>query len=190
MGAKNEDILQWFVLKTIFSSELKVKALLDKRNIENFIPMHYKIRVIKGKKQKIFSPVIRDLVFVHATKREVEDFKARALISFGYKTYFLTRKDGHKRRIEVVQDKDMNEFMKVVSFLEEDITFYRPEEIKLYKGVRVRVIGGLFDGIEGTLLKIKGKRCKSIVLQIPGVAVATPHIQPDLIEIIKNTEEI
>lgn len=186
MKASNKDILYWFVLKTIFSRELKVKELLDGKGIENFIPMCYKIKIVKGKKEKMLVPAVNDLVFVHATKKDVEDFKADALLNFGYNTYFLTRKVGLKRKIEIVPDDEMREFMKVASHLDDDITFYKPEEVELKKGTKVRVIGGVFDGVEGVLMKVKGKRNKRIVLQIPGLAVATSYVTPELIEIVKE----
>ena len=159
---------------------------MDGKGIENFIPMCYKIKIVKGKKEKMLVPAINDLVFVHATKKDVEDFKADALLNFGYNTYFLTRKVGLKRKIEIVPEDEMREFMKVASHLDDDITFYKPEEVELKKGTKVRVIGGVFDGVEGVLMKVKGKRNKRIVLQIPGLAVATSYVTPELIEIVKE----
>lgn len=53
MEVKNQiDELHWFVLKTIFSREMRVKRLLDERAIESFIPMQYKIKTKFGKKKK------------------------------------------------------------------------------------------------------------------------------------------
>ncbi len=182
---KNQD-MAWFVLKTIFSSEMKVKVLLDERGIENFIPMCYKIKVVKHKKEKKLLPAINDLIFVHSTKKEIEDFKADILLNYNYSTYFLTRKEGTKRKIEIVPNKQMEEFIKVASHYDDDIVYFAPEEIELKKGTKVRIVGGIFDGVEGTLLRVKGKKHKRIVLQIPGLSVATSYVTPDLIEIIKD----
>lgn len=188
MQEKTEKELFWFVLKTIFSREMKVKELLDERNIENFIPMQYKIRIVKGKKEKVLVPAVNDLIFVHADKKTVEDFKQEILTKFTYNAYFLTCKVGLKRKIETVPEKQMREFIKVASHLDDDITFYKPEEIELKKGTKVRVIGGVYDGIEGVLLKIKGKKSKRIVIEIPGVAIAASYVEPELIEIIKEEQ--
>ena len=176
----------WFVLKTIFSSEMKIKELLDKKQIDSFIPMCYKIKLVKGKKQKVLVPAINDLIFVHAAKKEIEDFKAEILTIYKYKAYFLTRKEGLKRKIETIPEKQMREFIQVASHYDDDIKFFSPEEIELKKGTKVRVIGGVFDGVEGILLRVKGKTHKRIVLQIPGLSVATSYVSPDLIEIIKD----
>lgn len=95
MEAKNQtDELHWFVLKTIFSREMRVKRLLDERAIESFIPMQYKIKTKFGKKEKVLIPVIKDLIFVHAEKKRVEEFKKELFLREGFEAYFLTRKEG------------------------------------------------------------------------------------------------
>lgn len=185
MEVKNQiDELHWFVLKTIFSREMRVKHLLDERAIESFIPMQYKIKTKFGKKEKVLVPVIKDLIFVHAEKKRVEEFKKELFLREGFEAYFLTRKEGYKRIIEIIPDKQMEDFINVASHLNDDITYFNSEDIELKKGTKVRVIGGIFDGIEGTLLKVKGKRSKRIVIEIPGVAIAASYIEPDLIEVL------
>lgn len=49
---------------------------------------------------------------------------------------------------------------------------------------RVRVTGGIFEGVEGEFVRIKGDR--RVVDSIQGVMVATAFIHPSLIELIKN----
>ncbi len=185
MEVKNQaNELHWFVLKTIFSREMRVKQLLDERNIECFIPMEYKVKVKGSKKEKVLVPVIRDLIFVHAIKQQVEEFKKELSLREGFEAYFLTRKEGLKRIIEIIPDKQMEDFISVASHFNDDISYFKPEDLELKKGTKVRVIGGIFDGVEGTLLKVKGKRSKRIVIEIPGVAIATSYIEPDLIEVL------
>ncbi len=183
---RENELCCWYVLKTIFSRETKVKQLLDEKNIKTFIPMQYKIRQKEGKKIKVLEPAIRDLIFVYAQKTDIEQFKRELSINHGFEAYFLTRKNGLKRTIETVPEKQMHDFIKVANQLQGDALYFRPEELELNKGTKVRVIGGYFDGIEGVLLKVKGKRCKRIIIEIPGVAIAVSYIEPDLIEVIKD----
>ncbi|MDO5760204.1 MAG: UpxY family transcription antiterminator [Bacteroidota bacterium] len=182
----NKEIFYWYVLKTIFSRETKVKQLLDERNIKSFVPMQYKIRQKEGKKIKVLEPAIRDLVFVYAQKTDVEQFKKELFVNYGFDAYFLTRKNGLKRVIETIPEKQMQDFINVASHVQEDIAYFSPEDLELQKGTKVKVIGGLFDGIEGVLTRVKGKRCKRIVIEIPGLAIATSYVEPDLIQIIKD----
>ena len=80
----------------------------------------------------------------------------------------------------------MNEFIELAKHYEEELLYFRPEEIHLERGVRVRVIGGPFDGVVGTLMKVKGKRSKRIVVKINDIAaIASAQIDPEYIEILK-----
>lgn len=56
-----------------------------------------------------------------------------------------------------------------------------PTTITFKKGERVRVTGGLFEGVEGEFVRVKGDR--RVVVSIQGVmAIATAFIHPSLIE--------
>ena len=53
------------------------------------------------------------------------------------------------------------------------------------QGDRVRVTGGLFQGAEGVIKRIKGDR--RLVVSIDGVtAVATSYIRPEYLEVVEK----
>ena len=55
----------------------------------------------------------------------------------------------------------------------------------LKKGQRIRIIGGVFDGAEGVLLKVKGIRDKRLVVSLPNLlTVAATRIEPEFIQIL------
>ena len=54
----------------------------------------------------------------------------------------------------------------------------------LKKGDKVRITGGIFSGVEGVFVRVKGDR--RVVVSIQGImAVATAFIHPSLIEKIE-----
>ena len=56
---------------------------------------------------------------------------------------------------------------------------------KLYKGDKVKITGGVFEGAEGYFMRIKGDR--RVVVCINGiVAVATAFVHPSLVEKIND----
>lgn len=185
-----ETDLSWFVLNAVFGRELRVKELLEIQGIEAFVPMRYLIKMKRGHKERVLVSAISNYVFVHTTKEILENFKADILSRYAFPVYFVTRKIGDRRAIVTVPDHQMREFIRVASQLEEDILYFHPEDIQLEKGDRVRIIGGELDGLEGTLLKVKGKRSKRVVVSIAGVAaVAAYYISPDLIQVISRESE-
>ena len=69
---------------------------------------------------------------------------------------------------------------------EEQIVYLDPIATALQKGDRVRVTGGIFEGVEGAIIRVKGDRRVSVCIQ--GVmAVATAYIHPSLIERIPDS---
>lgn len=176
---KENETSVWFAMYA-YKRELRVQQELNKKNIENFIPMHYILKEHNGRKTRVLVPAISNLVFVHTTKSILTQFKLK-------NPYFqyVTRKTDSSREIITVPDCQMKDFIKIAKRYEEDLIYYKPEEISLAKGHKVRVHGGAFDGVEGVLIKVKGKRSKRIVVKIPGViAIAAAYIEPDLIEIL------
>lgn len=77
--------------------------------------------------------------------------------------------------------------MRVCRTNDEHLIYLKPEEINLSKGTRVRILGGIFNGVEGIFVKVKGKRNRRVVVLIDHVsAIAVSEVSPDLIEIINT----
>ena len=82
----------------------------------------------------------------------------------------------------------MQNFIAVTEQAGEHITYFSPEEIKLQPGDKIRVKGGVFDGREGVIQRIKGKRSKQFIVSIPGVVYAAVELEPEMIELPEKTE--
>ena len=66
------------------------------------------------------------------------------------------------------------------------IVYLDPALTSLRKGDRVRIVGGVFEGVEGVVIRVKGDRRVSVCIK--GImAVATAYIHPSLIELIPDT---
>lgn len=167
-----------------YKREVSTQKALEKRGVRSFIPLRYEIKICKGKKERILVPAVSCLIFVYSTTSILKDFKAKN----PHLQYVMQKRSDRREKI-VIPESQMNDFINVSEKYKEDLIYYKPEEINLKKGTRVRVHGGAFDGLEGTLLKVKGKRDKRIVVKIPGlVAVVATYINPDFIEIIANCD--
>lgn len=179
---KVSDKPEWFVMNAYKSERKAEEALQSNFGLEYFIPKRYIAKKIQGKMRRILVPVIPNLVFVYARYEEIEKFKHK----YPFLRYATRRIDG-MNRIMKVPGNQMGNFIKVASRYEEELIYYSPDEIQLEKGIKVRILGGTFDGVEGVLLKVKGKRNKRVVIAIENVAaVSIAEIAPDLIQIIKD----
>lgn len=177
-----DETAQWFVMNAYKSEQKAEEKLSEEGGLEYFIPKQYVKRKYQGRLKRVLVPVIPNLVFVHARYDEIEEFKRKCPF-----LHYATRRIDGANRIMKVPDAQMDSFIKVASRYEEDLVYYSPDEIDLKKGTRVKVHGGTFDGVIGTLMKVKGKRNKRVVICIQDVtALSIAEFEPELLEILKD----
>ncbi len=157
--------------------KLAEEKLGGKDGLEYFIPKHYVIRAYHGVKSKRLVPVVPSLVFVHARHDQIVDLKKR----YNFLQFAMWERRIGQEYI-VVPDDQMDNFIKVASRHEKDVAYYKPDEIDLKKGTRVRIHGGELVGVEGTFVRVQGKRNRRVVVLLDGIMAAATEVHPDLIE--------
>lgn len=169
----------WYVLRAIFRKELAVRDGMRRAGFHCYVPMTYRVEVVKGHKIRRLVPAISELVFVHAYSDAINDYKLHSKETI----YWLTKPDGERRQKIIVPDKSMEDFIRITQQNEQNVTYFRPEELGLNKGDHIIIHGGPFDGVEGILLKIKDKREKQLIVSIPDIAAVAVSIRPDMVEL-------
>ena len=134
--------IRWFVMSAYKNEKKAEEALKGKDGLEYFIPKHYAVRVYHGMKSKRLVPVIPNLVFVHASRKQITDFKK----NHNFLQFVMWEKSTGQEYI-VVPDEQMDSFIKIASQYEETTVYYKPEEIDVRKGTRVCIHGGKLDGV-------------------------------------------
>lgn len=169
--------LLWYPLRVTYSRELKVKEYLDTCSIESFIPMHYAEKEQGEGVVRQLVPVIHNLVFVHISRNDIEELKASSPVS----TLIRYMMNPITRLPIVIPEKQMQDFIAVAGTVEEQVMYLSPTEVAMKKGDRVRIIGGIWNGVEGKFIRVK--RDLRVVVEIEGVmAVATAGIHPSLVQ--------
>lgn len=173
--------LNWYAIRVSYSRELALKAILDKENFENFIPMRYVIIVKGGKRMRKLAPAIHNLVFVHSTRKRIDVLKDELEGSMPIR-FIMDRE--HNRPV-IIPDIQMRSFILIAGTYDEAILYVEPAELALSKGQKVRITDGVFKGVIGEFVRIRHDR--RVVVNIEGVmAVATTFIHPSLIEPLES----
>lgn len=173
------DSPQWFVLK-VSNKEQKAISILEKAGINTFCPLADTDITIKGEKVIVQRPLIANTVFAYGQFSKINHIKnTNSFITYCY------AKRGDSYRILHVPDKEMERFIDSATKMKEDITYYRPDEVNLKRGDRVRIVGGLFDGHEGVLLKAKGRAKRMFLINFEMLGALGTHIEPQYIQLIK-----
>ena len=172
---------QWFAMRATYKRELTARDYLVSKGIEVFVPMKMEVKVIRGIKRKVTVPAINSLIFVYAQKEVLQQVK----MGVEYLQYLTRKKEGRNIPI-VVPQRQMEQFIQVVQDDTVDKTFFAPDEVELALGTRVRVHGGPFDGMEGVLAKIKGKRKKQFFINLDGLVAVNAIIENvELLEVVE-----
>ena len=180
-GTETNNIIHWFAMSATFGRELKAKDFIEKNDVECFVPMRYEVH--KDKKQKNIRKLvsaISNLIFVHTTRKEIQELKTK----IPYLHYLIKTEDGRNTPI-TVPEYQMQQFIATCNTYNEKLVFLAPDEINLQEGTPVRIIGGAFDGIEGTFVRIeKGKRKKVVVMAEGIAAVAIAKFTDGFIQVL------
>lgn len=146
MATLNE--LHWYVARSRNDHEMKIRSRLMEIGVEHFIPTQVVVRTKNGKKVKVEVPVVRNLIFIRATKADALSLPN----GYGLNLWYMT--DPVKRSLLEIPTKQMDDF-KLVWDLDPDALSISEEPILV--GGRVRVMKGHFAGVEGNVVSLPNK---------------------------------
>ncbi|MGM9759806.1 MAG: UpxY family transcription antiterminator [Parabacteroides sp.] len=182
---QHKEIEQWYVMRAYKNEKRAEELLSGKHGLKHFIPKQQVIRTCNGKKIISMVPVIRSLVFVYATQKQIVKFKR----SIYNDLQFVIWKCDNELLYLTVPNKQMDHFILVCEQKEQEVVFYRPDQIQVEKGQRVRVHGGTFDKLEGIVVKVEKKRNRQFVVLVPQILAASVKINPEFLEILEGKRE-
>lgn len=160
----------WFPMRVTYQREMKVKAELDRLEIENFIPMTYQFTESRNdgatELRRELVPAINNLIFVHSTKERISELKVSNELLEPLR-YMIDQTAGEAHTIMTVPDKQMENFMRVASVTDDSVMFLDETTIVGKEGKRVEIMGGPFEGVTGVIRRVK--RCKRVVVELEGI---------------------
>lgn len=179
------DPISWYPMRVTYSRELKVKAELDRLEIENFLPMTYKLvdADTENLRRELVS-AINNLIFVRSSKELISSLKSINAVLQPLR-YIMDRTAQQAHTIMTIPDAQMQNFMCVASKTDDSVMFLNDETVVGKEGKRVLITDGMFKGVTGVIRRVK--RCKRVVVEIEGVAsVAIAFVPAVLLQEIEN----
>ena len=176
----------WFPMRVTYQQEMKVKAELDRLEIENFVPMRYKVVEAQNdgdtELRRVLVPAINNLIFVRSTQELVSELKRRNEVLEPLR-YMMDHTATCEHTIMTVADREMENFMRVASRTDDSVMVLDNETVIGKEGKRVEIMGGAFEGVTGVIRRVK--RCKRVVVEIEGVAsVAVAYVPAGVLKVI------
>lgn len=165
---KEESLVRWYVARVTYGRARAVYDVLAKLNedagITPYLPVTKKqvCRIVEGKPfiEVEETPVHAGLLFVRSSYRNYRKLVRESHTIPGFTPFydhFSITSTGRNDYL-AVPDRQFNSFRCIIESGHEDILIDQDRMPTYLSGKRVRVIGGVFEGVEGTLLKWKHQR--------------------------------
>lgn len=148
----------WFAARTRKDQEIVVRDSLKKIDVGCYLPTQNIIRQLKYRKKHVEVPIIRNLIFVHATKEAA----CAAANDYGIQLFYM--KDLATGTMLVVPNRQMEDFMFIMDTDPDGVSI---DNEFFEVGEKVQVIKGRFSGIEGELVSISNR--SYVIIHIPQV---------------------
>lgn len=170
----------WFVMRDLKRSNARMPAyrFLSDRYFEVFTPMKCQLSIRDGRRIKEMVPVIRDLLFVHSSRQELDPVVASTpTLQYRYER-------GSYCKPMTVPEPEMERFIHAVNATEQPKYFLPGELTPEMCGRTVHIIGGALNGYEGKLLSMRGSRKKRLIVELPNFLSAGIEVEPEFIELL------
>jgi len=166
----------WYVLFAANGKAAKIRPFLEAAKIEYFFPLCFRESRIKDTERKRLTvqPLLGNLLFVKSLKECLDPVLDEVKLKLKIASTIYYRDLG-TRQLITVPEVQMRNFIAIAGSNHEHVIYLTNEEVNLQKGKRVRVTKGVFEGVEGVFMRIKGD--KRVVVVIPNLlSIATAII--------------
>ena len=179
----------WFVLRATYNRVNAATTKAKNEGITTYVPMHYVLKMIVGKKKRILQPLLPNILFIYASREQADLLvKKKADEPSSIIKYYLDRtlspEANGKNPPLIIPYHTMINFIKATSTDSNHVRIVTAEQCHYKSGDIVRVVAGEFKGVVGRIARIAGQQ--RVVVEISGLClVATAYIPTDFIENVK-----
>ena len=174
---------KWYVMRATYHRERKAYYYLVSKGVEAYLPLHYKSKIVKGKRRVVSESLLPNLLFVYTTPEVIKTYsKNHSHLTFlnHYYDHFHKSEDGSNPPLVVPYEAMMN-FIRITSVPSEHVKVVNPEACHYKSGDLVKVIDGAFKGVVGKVARVAGQQ--RVVVEVEGVClVSTAYVPSAFIE--------
>ena len=173
----------WFVFRASYGREDRAFDYLVDDGTYSYIAKRYVEKYVHGKRKRMLETLIPNLLFVYTTKEKADAYiKATPELSFlTYYYYHFHRDDEQKNPPLVIPRREMDNFIRATWSHNEHLLFVEPAQCHYKSGDAVRVVDGLFRGVEGRVARVSGQQ--RVVLSLSKIGlISTAYIPTAFIE--------
>ncbi len=171
-GGKN-----WYVFRASYGREDKAADYIAADGTHVYIAKRYTRKMINGKQKKVLEPLIPNLLFVYTNEDKADEYVKRtpALSFLTYYYNHFAQDETGKNPPLTIPYKEMENFILATTNQSEHLKFVDESQCHYKGGETVRVIEGLFKGVEGRVARVAGQQ--RVVFSLSGIGlISTAYI--------------
>lgn len=165
-------VYKWYAIYTRVNQEKKLRALLEERKIECYLPLTRVLRQWCDRKKWIEEPLFRSYIFVRVSYHEYYDVLDLSGV-VGYVTF-----GGKPQSIPDIQIENIKTLVK-----QKEVEIVLTRE-RISRGIKAEVNSGLLKGVQGEVVQICGQSRILIRMKGMGCCLHT-NISKDEVKILE-----
>jgi transcription antitermination factor NusG len=179
--------MSWFVFRASYGREDKALEYMVEDGTFVYIAKRYARRTVNGKQKRVLETLIPNLLFVYTTAEKAEKY-IKNTPALSYLTYYYNHfelDEDQKNPPLTVSRKEMENFIIATCNNNEHLKFVDESQCHFRGGEIVKVVEGLFKGVEGKVARVSGQQRVIVSLSQVGL-VSTAYIPTAFLTIISE----
>lgn len=179
--------MSWYVFRASYGREDKASDYIVEDGTYVYIAKRYARKSVNGKQKKVLETLIPNLLFVYTTEDKAKEY-VKETPALSYLTYYYNHfelDDDQKNPPLTVSCKEMENFIIATCNSSEHLKFVDESQCHFKGGEIVKVIEGLFKGVEGRVARVSGQQRVIVTLSQVGL-VSTAYVPTAFLTVISD----
>ena len=180
---KQHPNVHWYALRAAYGQESKCNDYLVRQGVETYYPTIKAFKMVNNKRKKVTQSCMLNIFFARGSEEDLRTY-VYDNINLPYLRFYCRRVGiGDDLRYEpvIVPDYQLENLRKVLADQSGGLVVVPADEHKFDNGAKVRVTGGSFKGIVGTVARYCGHQRVAIVVDNI-LTIATTYIPSRYLE--------
>ena len=177
----------WYVFRASYGREDKALDYIVEDGTFVYIAKRCARKTVNGKQKKVLETLIPNLLFVYTTENKAKKY-IKETPALSYLTYYYNHfemDETQKNPPLTVSCREMENFIIATCNKSEHLKFVNEEQCHFKGGEIVKVVDGLFKGVEGRVARVSGQQRVIVTLSQIGL-VSTAYVPTAFLTIISD----
>lgn len=169
--------MSWYVFRASYGREDRASDYIVADGTFVYIAKRHVRKIVNGKQKNVLETLIPNLLFVYTTEEKAEEY-VKNTPALSFLTYYYNHFQFDKNRKNpplTISRKEMENFIIATCNQSEHLKLVTELQCHFKGGETVKVIDGMFKGVEGRVARVSGQQ--RVVLSLSNVGlISTAYI--------------